>query len=126
MARECHCHRSHGMQAPSPTKIPQKCWNGKTNFPPLRDHRCSTRGVHAVVDVDSPKTLETKIGILMDSHDRHDARLRNLEADQVLWKLGNDDEGEHQKGMERVDSSSRLSFLPNNMSWGSFADSWHA
>lgn len=117
MARECHCPRNHGIiHAPSPTKIPQKQWNGKTNCPPLRDRGSSARGVHAAVGVESPKTLERKISILMDCHDRHDARLGILEADQVLWKLEKDDEGQHQREMERVDGSSYLSSLPNNMS----------
>lgn len=117
MARECHCARNHGIiHASSPTKIPQKRWNGKTNCPPLRDRGSSAREVHAAVGVDSPKTLERKIGILMDCHDRHDSRLRVLEADQVLWKLEKDHEGQHQREMERVDGSSCLSFLRNNMS----------
>lgn len=57
----------------------------------------------------------------MDCHDCHDARLRNLEEDQVLWKLEKDDERQYQRGIERVDSSSYPS-LPNNMSWGIFVD----
>lgn len=110
MARECHCPRSHGLQTPSPTKIPQKCWNGKTNYPPLQDHRSSANEVPVAVDVDSTKTLERKIELLMDCYDRHDARLQILEAEQALGKLEKDDEGLHQTGIERVDSSSCPSF----------------